>query len=146
MEATAVRFDSPRTVARRFFEALNDHTVDQTKGLLSEDLVVRVSGGKPVRGKDAVTAIQAWSVAFPDAYVEVTDIVVSGNTVVTESTFTGTHQAVLPAPGLDIAATGRPVVLPKDICWIKLNRGLISSITFVVDRLALREQLTGNPG
>ena len=142
METTAAMYDSPRTTVRRFFEALNRHEIARSRGIVSDKLVVRMSGADPVEGREAVKALQAWSDAFPDGRIEVTDLVVSGNTVVAETSFSGTHEGVLQAPGLDVQPTGRRIIIIIHICWIVVRAGRVESVNLHVDRLALREELT----
>ncbi len=143
MEA-ASQFESPRTVVRKFYEAFNAHSLGKSKGILSSNVVVETSGGVSAKGREeAIALFRGWWEAFPDARAEVTDLVASGDTVVTESTFTGTHRGVLRAPGLDAAPSGRAVIIPRDIHWFKLRRGLIVSIDLTVDRLDIQTQLGG---
>jgi len=61
-----------------------------------------------IQGADEyVKAIKAWFTAFPDMKVKIKDTVVSGDAVVAELEWEGTHKAPLSGPMGTIPATGK---------------------------------------
>ena len=63
---------------------------------------------RKIRGVNGVIgAFQGWAKAFPDSKATINSAVASGNTVVLEVTWRGTHVGPLQTPGGEIAATGK---------------------------------------
>ncbi|NOT59129.1 MAG: nuclear transport factor 2 family protein, partial [Acidobacteria bacterium] len=71
-----------------------------------------VATQRNIRGADEViAAFQGWAAAFPDAKAEFHSPLVSGNTVILEVTWRGTHTGPLPTPGGTITGTGKTYVV-----------------------------------
>ncbi len=71
-----------------------------------------VSTNRNVRGIDDVLAIwQGWAAALPDSKASFESVHVSGNTVILELTWRGTHTGPLRTAAGEIPATGRPIEL-----------------------------------
>ena len=63
---------------------------------------------RKIRGADEViAAFKSWATALPDSKAEFHNALVSGNTVVQEVTWRGTHTGPLQTPGGAIPATGK---------------------------------------
>jgi len=93
-------------VGRRFIEAFNAHDQQRIRDLNSDDTVFEAPGEVKVHGRDAATDYaMAWVRAFPDARITVHNEIVSGEWVVQEFTFTGTHEDTLVSPAGEIAPT-----------------------------------------
>ena len=61
-----------------------------------------------IRGaSEVIAAFQGWAAALPDSKAEFHSALVSGNTVVLEVTWRGTHTGPLQTPGRTIAPTGK---------------------------------------
>jgi predicted ester cyclase len=83
-----------------------------------------------------------WDDAFSDRLWEENEVIVSGSTVVTESTLTGRHTGVFRLRGLDIPPTGKEIRLPI-VSIQDVKRGEIVSTRFYFDRMELLEQMSG---
>ena len=53
-----------------------------------------------------ITAWKGWAEAMPDSHGTIESVHVSGNTVILELTWRGTHTGPLHTPGGDVPATG----------------------------------------
>jgi predicted ester cyclase len=95
-------------VGGRFIEAFNAHDEARIGELNAENAVFEAPGDVHVEGGDAATAYaMAWINAFSDARITVHNELVSGDWVVQEFTFEGTHTAPLQSPMGEIAPTNR---------------------------------------
>jgi predicted ester cyclase len=95
-------------VGADFVAAFNDHDESRIRELNAENSVVEAPGDVHVEGREATTQYaMAWLNAFPDARLNVTNELVSGDWVVQEFTFEGTHEGTLSSPAGDIPATHR---------------------------------------
>ena len=91
--------------------AFNDKDWDAAKASLSPDsLYDEVATNRQARGAEQVIPLwQGWATAFPDAKATFQRELVSGNTVVLEQTWRGTHKGPLQTPGGTIPPTGKPI-------------------------------------
>jgi steroid delta-isomerase-like uncharacterized protein len=95
-------------VATTFIAAFNSHDPARMAASSSENVVAVVPPDTTLRGREAVTAyLTAWVNAFPDAYIEVHDEIVAGDTAIQQYTFRGTHTGTLLTPAGEIPATGK---------------------------------------
>jgi predicted ester cyclase len=95
-------------VGADFVAAFNDHDESRIRELNGEHAVLEAPGDAHVEGREATTQYaMAWLNAFPDARLNVKHEVVSGDWVVQEFTFEGTHEGTLSGPAGDIPATHR---------------------------------------
>ena len=95
-------------VGADFVAAFNDHDESRIRELNAENSVVEAPGDVHVEGREATTQYaMAWLNAFPDARLNVKNEFASGDWVVQEFTFEGTHEDTLSGPGGDIPATHR---------------------------------------
>ena len=77
-----------------------------TPGLVYDE----VSTNRKVRGIDDVLTIwKGWAAAFPDSKATFGEAHVSGNTVILELTWRGTHTGPLRTASGEIPATGKPM-------------------------------------
>jgi steroid delta-isomerase-like uncharacterized protein len=110
-QATAV---SPQTLidaAKAPFQAYNEKNWDKVRSSVTPDFVYdEVATGRKVTGPDAAIQLwQGWAQAFPDSKASFNNALVSGNSVLLEVTWTGTHRGQLQTPNGPIAATGRSI-------------------------------------
>jgi steroid delta-isomerase-like uncharacterized protein len=91
--------------------AYNNKDWDAVKRVIGANyLYDEVATHRVVRGvADVIALWQGWAAAFPDSKATFEATHVSGNTVVLEVTWRGTHTGALRTPGGDIAATGRKI-------------------------------------
>jgi predicted ester cyclase len=95
-------------VGADFVAAFNDHDESRIRELNAENSVVEAPGDVHVEGREATTQYaMAWLNAFPDARLNVKNEFVSGDWVVQEFTFEGTHEGTLSGPAGEIPATHR---------------------------------------
>jgi steroid delta-isomerase-like uncharacterized protein len=126
-------------------DAFNSHDIAGFASTLADDVVFRAPGGIAGEGKSACAQFFGnWLDAFPDAYVEIHDLHISGDVAVEEGTFWGTHEGVLATPDGDIPATGRPVTVDY-IQVLHYRDGQHTSFNLMYDQLSLLEQLGLTP-
>jgi steroid delta-isomerase-like uncharacterized protein len=100
-----------------------------------------VATHRKMQGVDQlIAAWQGWATAFPDSKATFRNAFVSGNTVVLEVTWRGTHRGPLHTPGGQIAATGKTFDLPA--CQIiEIADGKATSMRQYFDMATLMQQL-----
>jgi steroid delta-isomerase-like uncharacterized protein len=97
-----------RQVGADFVAAFNDHDESRIRELNAENAVFEAPGDVHVEGREATTQYaMAWLNAFPDARLNVKNEFASGDWVVQEFTFEGTHDGTLSGPAGEIPATHR---------------------------------------
>jgi len=122
-------------------DTFNAHDIDGFASVLADDVVYQAPGGLSGQGKAACAQFYAaWFEAFPDAHVEVGSVHMTGDVIVEEGTFTGTHHGVLHSPAGDIPPTGRLVTVDY-IHVLRYRDGLHISFNLLFDRLLMLEQL-----
>ena len=91
--------------------AYNDKNWAALRASLSPDFVYdEVATNRKVQGIDQVIPLwQGWATAFPDSKATFDRELASGNTVVFEVTWRGTHKGPLQTPNGPIAATGKRI-------------------------------------
>jgi steroid delta-isomerase-like uncharacterized protein len=97
-----------RQVGADFVTAFNDHDEGRIRELNADNTVFEAPGDVHVEGREAATQYaMAWLNAFPDARLNVKNEFASGDWVVQEFTFEGTHEGTLSGPAGEIPATHR---------------------------------------
>jgi steroid delta-isomerase-like uncharacterized protein len=91
--------------------AFNEKNWDAARASVSPDLVYdEVATNRKVRGADETLALwKGWATAFPDARATFHRELPSGNTVVFEVSWKGTHKGPLLTPKGPIAPTGKGI-------------------------------------
>jgi steroid delta-isomerase-like uncharacterized protein len=84
---------------------------EAVKASITPDITYdEVATGRKVQGLDKVLPVwRGWAAAFPDSAPTFHQAYVTGNTVVLELTWTGTHTGPLEMPDGPIAATGKRI-------------------------------------
>jgi steroid delta-isomerase-like uncharacterized protein len=102
---------SPIDVAKAPIVAYNEKDWDALRGCVTSDVLYdEVSTERRVQGLDDVLVVwRGWATALPDSKATFHNALASGNTVVIELSWRGTHTGPLQTPGGEIAATGRPI-------------------------------------
>jgi steroid delta-isomerase-like uncharacterized protein len=130
-----------REAFEKHTETFNAHDIDGFADMLADDVVFRAPGGIGGDGKGACAQFfGGWLGAFPDAHVEIHGLYITGDVVVEEGTFTGTHNGVLHAPAGDVPPTGRAVAVDY-IQVLHFRDGKNVSFNLMYDQLPLLEQL-----
>lgn len=111
MPATAV---SPQTLieaAKAPLLAYNEKNWDKAKASITPDFVYdEVATRREFQGRDEVIATwQGWATAFPDSKCTFDRTSVSGEAVVFELTWRGTHQGPLQTPKGAVPPTGKRI-------------------------------------
>jgi steroid delta-isomerase-like uncharacterized protein len=91
--------------------AFNEKNWDAVKVSVSPDFVYdEVANSRKAQGVDEVIALwQGWATAFPDAKATFERELASGDTVVLEVTWRGTHKGPLLTPDAPLPATGNRI-------------------------------------
>jgi steroid delta-isomerase-like uncharacterized protein len=102
---------------RRSVEAWNRRDFGGWQAPLAPDVqVVVVAEGRTLEGAGVARDYAAgWATAFPDATLEISDVIASPEGVSLEFVFRGTHKGPLNMPAGVIEATGRKVEARG--CW-----------------------------
>jgi steroid delta-isomerase-like uncharacterized protein len=112
------------------------------RGNLTDDCVYREYGsGREIRGADEyVRVARAWKDAFPDVIGEITNAFDSGDQVLLQIMWKGTHTGELTGPIGTIPPTGMRQVNPA--CQvIRVRDGKVSSTDQYFDSMTLLTQL-----
>jgi steroid delta-isomerase-like uncharacterized protein len=130
-----------KELARRFTEAFNAHDEKALLALDTPDVTFSAPGGVTLRGREASTGYaMAWLNAFPDARMVIRNEIISGDTIVQEFTFEGTHTATLSAPTGDIPATNRRLS-GRGAQIMKVRDGLVADTQLYFDQVDVLTQL-----
>ncbi len=91
--------------------AYNEKNWEAVERAVTSDFAYdEVSTHRNVRGvHDVITVWKGWAAAFPDSKATFEAAHVSGNTVIVEVTWRGTHSGPLRTPTGDIPATGKQI-------------------------------------
>jgi steroid delta-isomerase-like uncharacterized protein len=110
-QATAVSPQALIDAAKAPVLAYNDKNWQKLKATITPDFIYdEVATRRKVQGADAVIPLwQGWAQAFPDSKATFNSALVSGDSVVLEVTWKGTHRGQLQTPNGPIAATGKAI-------------------------------------
>ncbi len=133
-------------ISRDYIEAFNVANWSRVKELVTGDSLYNEAGTqRRIKGADAiVTALQGWRRAFPDVKGKITNEISTGNSVVLEITWEGTHTGPLEGPGGTIAATGKRQVTPSAMV-ILFEGGKIKESRHYFDMMSLLQQIGAAP-
>ena len=106
------------------------------KGRYEEHATNRVSTSRD----EEVNLTRGWRQAFPDARGTIRNIFASGDQVVAEITWEGTHKGDLDAPTGKLAATGKRVNVPASMV-VKVRDGEITESHHYFDMNTIFDQL-----
>ena len=142
--ATAAdREDLNQALARRYYDAINNHAYDRLDGLVSTWVVHHdAPGGEALSAKQFVANLQALQQAFPDFGFEVKEMIASGNKVAVRYRFTGTQRGEI----MGVAPTSKKVsVWAVDL--LRIEEGKVREIWGTPLTETLRQALQGTkPG
>lgn len=110
---SAAKSSKPLDVAKAPLLAYNEKNWDAVRASISADFAYdEVATGRKAQGIDDVIALwQGWATALPDSKAAISSALVSGDAVVLEVTWQGTHTGPLQTPAGPIAATGKRINL-----------------------------------
>jgi steroid delta-isomerase-like uncharacterized protein len=112
-QATAASPQALIDAAKAPIIAYNEKKWDKVKAGITAGFVCdEVATGRKVESADEAIALwQGWAQAFPDSKATFHNALVSGNTVVLEVTWKGTHKGPLQLPKGPIPATGKSITV-----------------------------------
>lgn len=100
-----------------------------------------VATRQTVQGPDEyVQLVQRWKTAFPDLRAQIKDVISSGDRVVVEVEWEGTHRGSLQAPFGTIPATNKTGRIPATLV-MRVENGKIRSSRHYFDLFSLMTQL-----
>ena len=110
-QATAVSSQALIDAAKSPIVAYNEKKWDKVKASVTAGFVYdEIATGRKVEGADAAIVLwKGWAEAFPDSKATFHGALASGNGVVLEVTWKGTHKGPLQTPKGSIPATGKPI-------------------------------------
>jgi steroid delta-isomerase-like uncharacterized protein len=117
---------------------------DAVRTNITPDFVYdEVATGRKVQGIDQTLALwRGWAAAFPDSKATFHSALVSGNAVVLEVTWQGTHTGPLETPKGPIAATGKRIEIRAcNVSEIATDKGKTKLQRHYFDMATLLQQL-----
>jgi predicted ester cyclase len=128
------------SLGRRALALLDQRRYDEWEATMVPDATF-VGPGMTLQGRAQIRQfVEGFQQAFPDVKHRIDRMLVSGNTLIYEGTFTGTHTGVLHAPGGDVPPTGRRIEMPEAQI-VTVVDGLATSLRTYFDRLEMMTQL-----
>ena len=126
-------------LAREQVDAFNNGDWERMRGMLASDSRYDELGTqRKIEGPEKIIELfKGWKTAFPDSAGTVTSVVGSGNKVVLEVTWKGTHTGPLVSPEGTIPASGKRQETPAALCLtfegdkIKESRHYFDSMTLL---------------
>jgi len=129
-------------VARAFVEAFNASDWERSRAAMSPDsLYDEVGTSRTLRGVGEIIAcFEGWKQAMADVTGTVTNACATGNTVLLEVTWNGTHTGPLQGPSGTIPATGKRQATRSS--WVmSFEGGKIRESRHYFDMLSFMQQL-----
>ena len=125
--------------------AYNNKDWDAVRRVVAPGLVYdEVSTNRKVQGIDEVLTIwKGWAAAFPDSKATFGDAYVSGDTVILELTWRGSHTGLLRTAAGDIPATGKHIEL-RSCQIIDVTDGKTERVRQYFDMATLMAQIGVN--
>jgi steroid delta-isomerase-like uncharacterized protein len=129
-----------RELAQKHVSAFNERAWSRAHELYAPDLVMVEPAGTTHGIEPYIQTARGFITAMPDSRMEVTAIIESGNYVVVEGAYSGTHTGPLGTPQGEVPATGRKLMLP--LCdVIEVAAGRITRIRAYYDQMTFAAQL-----
>ena len=126
--------------ANSVIEAFNSSDWDSMEGLLGDSSYTEFGTQRTLRGGDIIDAMKGWKGAMPDVTGTVTSVAESGDAVVLEITWTGTHTGPMVTPDGEIPASGKSQTTPG--AWIaNYENGELKETRHYFDLLTFLQQI-----
>lgn len=127
-------------LAEGHVQAFNDRAWHRGSDLYAPDLTVVEPGGTSTGIDPFLQHAKGFVTALPDSRMEVTAVIESGNRVVVEGVYAGTHTGPLVTPQGEVPGTGRSLSLP--LCDVfEVAAGRITGIHVYYDQMSFAAQL-----
>ena len=122
--------------------AYNQKDWNAVRSNITQDFIYdEVGSGRKVQGADQTIALfQGWAEAIPDSKATFDNVVASGNTVLLEVTWRGTHTGPLQTPKGSFAPTGKKIEL-RACAVVELLNGKANLQRHYFDMATLLQQL-----
>jgi len=134
-----------RELAQKRVSAFNERAWSRAHELYAPDLVMIEPAGTTHGIEPYLQTARGFIKAMPDSRMDVTAIIESGNRVVVEGAYSGTHTGPLGTPQGEVPPTGRKLKLP--LCdVIEVAAGRITRISAYYDQMTFAAQLGLLPG
>lgn len=129
-------------VAEAWIEAFNAGDWPQFRAPLAADVVYEETGTqrRTQNADEYLQLAQGWKQAFPNVKGTIRNVVSSGNTVVQEITWAGTHSGPLLTPGGTLPASGKSITVEASL-WSTFQGDTIQEIHHHLDVLSMLQQL-----
>lgn len=113
---------------RKAIDAINDRDKETLRELVADDVVMYGQGEQEVRGAQTVVAATVDNEAFPDAHLEIEEVIAEGDTVSVRMTFTGTHEGNMHG----VPPTGEQIEI-QVMSMYRIEDGQLAESWFVED-------------
>jgi steroid delta-isomerase-like uncharacterized protein len=119
-------------------EAFNQHRIDGLRELFANDVVLfRLGSPEPVRGIEEYLAYdRRFLEAFPDAHIDVRNVIVEGESAALEFVMRGHHRGVF----RNLQPTGREIAVPV-VEMLTFSDDKVSEVRRYVDNATYDQQL-----
>jgi steroid delta-isomerase-like uncharacterized protein len=134
---------NPKELTRQAIDFFNQGKLDEWLKVVADDAVVVSPLGGTIKGKEAIKAFFAQTLkSFPDAKVNIQQLVAEGNVVAMEYVFTGTNTGPTTLPtGEQVPPTNRRITSPSvDIATFD-GSGRLKSLRQYFDMAGAMQQL-----
>ena len=103
---------SLREIVDQHYAGMNRGDVSASTSVLASDVVTLAPGAPPMHGVEQFKPfVEAFVSAFPDAKIQPARFYESGDTIVAEGVYSGTHTGTLVGNGMSVPATGKRMEL-----------------------------------
>ena len=129
-------------ITRRIFQAYNDRDLDGMLASVNPDVRITLPGGQLISGKEEMSAHEQkeWE-GFPDARVEVRQVIDQGSMAVAEYIWAATNTGPLNLPdGSTLPATGKRIELPC-VTVMEVKDGLVAAERSYWDMMEAFQQM-----
>jgi len=132
-----------KQMARQSIDAFNRGALDEWAKTVADDAELVTPMAGTIKGREAIKGyFQQMRQTFPDAHIDVHDVIAEGNTVVVEYTFTGTHKGPMrTATGDTIPPTNKTLSGPALDIGVMDDKGQLKSLHQYFDTARGLQQL-----
>ena len=132
-----------KQMARQSIDAFNQGKVDDWMKTVADDAELVTPMAGTIKGREAIKGyFEEMRVTFPDAHIDIHNMVAEGDTVVVEYTFTGTHKGPMRTPTGDvIPPTNKTLSGPALDIGVMDDKGQLKSLRQYFDTARGLQQL-----
>jgi len=132
-----------KQMARQSIDAFNRGNLDEWGKNVAADAELVTPMAGTIKGREAIKGyFEQMRQTFPDAHIDVHNVIAEGNTVVVEYTFTGTHKGPMRTPtGETIPPTNKKLSGPALDIGVADDKGQLKSLHQYFDTARGLQQL-----